>query len=417
MNNRSKIWVLTLAILLVIPVFAPAYAAGTVPVVMIDGESVYYKVSLGYPFIDENNRTQVPFRSTLESFGAKVSWDSEHYTAIAEKAGITVKIPIGTDYIIKNGKKIQIDTQSLIRRGQTYLPIRAVLEAFGAKVTYVAATRTITVKTTLGEAERKLMKIRFLDVGQGDSLFIDFGRFEILIDAGTSSYGSQIAAKIKPYVEGSLDIVVATHAHADHIGGLPAVINAFQVGTIIDSGETATTQSYKNYYAAAKGEANCTFITDSNKQFEMGSGAIFKILEMGDDGGTTNNNNSVVCLIDYRDVELLLMGDLESVVEEDNLSAFSDVDVIKIGNHGDRTATSETFLKKVKPETAIISAGIDNSFRYPHSELMKRLLDRKISVYGSFRSGDITITTDGLTYSVNAKTKLTMLDSGAPAAH
>jgi beta-lactamase superfamily II metal-dependent hydrolase len=416
MNSIRKIWALTLIILITIPVFAPAYASSSVPVVTIDGKSVFYKISLGYPFIDENNRTQVPFRSTLESFGAKVTWDNVHYMAIAEKAGIIVKIPIGTDYIIKNGKKIQIDTQSLIRRGQTYLPIRAVLEAFGAKVTYVASTRTITVKTTLGEAERKLMKIRFMDVGQGDSLFIDFGRFEILIDAGTSSYGSQIASKIKPFVEGSLDIVIATHAHADHIGGLPAVINAFQVSTIIDSGEVATTQAYKNYYAAAKGEANCDFITDSSRQFEMGSGAIFKILEMGDDGEGTNSN-SVVCLMDYRDVELLMMGDLDSVVEEQNLSAFSDVDVIKIGNHGAKTSTSEAFLKKVKPEIAIISAGIENTYHYPQVDLMKRLLDRKMSVYGSFRSGDITVTTDGLTYSIDAEPKLTLFDSGAPADH
>lgn len=414
--KKQKTFLLILSIILAFAFLGPSYGQSGALLVTIDGKGVPYTSALGYPFIDQNSRTQVPFRITLESFGAKVTWDSAHNTAIAEKDGIIVQIPIGTSYILRNTIKIQNDTKSLIQEGRTYLPIRAVIEAFGSKVSYSASTRTISIQKTADAGSIKAMTIKFISVGQGDSTFIDFGNFEILIDAGTSDYGNQVVSTIRPYIDGNLDVIVATHAHADHIGGLPAVIKAFQVGTIIDSGEVGTTLAYKNYYAAASGKANCNFITDSNMQLDMGGGSVYKILELGD-GYHNTNSNSIVSLLDYKNVKVLFMGDLDSTVEETKIEVFTDVDVIKIGHHGSRTSSSTLFLDKVKPEMAIISAGVGNSYQHPHTELMARLLDRKISVFGTFRSGDITMTTNGLSYSVDASTKLTMADCGAPAIH
>lgn len=406
------VWLLTFTVSLA--VLIPTYATSGIPSVLIDAKLVAYTTDLGYPFVDKNNRIQVPLRITLESFGAKVSWDSAHNTAIAEKGGVKIKIPIGTSYIIKDTTIIQNDTASLIREGRTYLPIRAVLEAFGAKVTYSAITQTIFVNKAGGEAFGDTASIHFLNVGQGDSTFIDIGSFEILIDAGTRAYGSQVVSSIDPYVDGNLEIVVATHAHDDHIGGLPAVFNAFQVDTIIDSGEVRTTLAYNNYYSAASSEANCNFITDADMSFDMGRGATYKILEMGD-GYDNTNSNSIISLLDYGDVEVLFMADLDSGVEEAKINSFSAVDVVKIGHHGSKTSTSTLFLNQIKPKTAIISAGIDNPYHHPHSELLTRLLERKINVYGTFRSGDIVMKTDGSTYIIDAMRKLTMADFGSPA--
>ncbi|MCL2437394.1 MAG: stalk domain-containing protein, partial [Clostridiales bacterium] len=113
--------------------------------VSIDGEPVEFTQESGSPFIDENNRTQVPFRQTLEAFGATVSWDAETRTAIAEKDDITVKIPIGTSYIYKNDMRIINDTTSVIRDGRTFLPIRIVFNAFGADVDWDGANRSIEI--------------------------------------------------------------------------------------------------------------------------------------------------------------------------------------------------------------------------------------------------------------------------------
>ena len=144
-----KIRVLSFLIIISLLMFPTSFtsAADTVSV-RIDGTQVVFNQTAGYPFIDENSRTQVPFRVVLEAFGATVDWDNATRTAIAEKDGIIVKVPIGTDYIEKNGVKITNDTTSLIKDSRTYLPIRIVLEAFGAAVDWDGASKTVVVQTS-----------------------------------------------------------------------------------------------------------------------------------------------------------------------------------------------------------------------------------------------------------------------------
>jgi len=122
-----------------------AYAAEGVSV-SFDGAPVEFTTESGAPFIDENNRTQVPFRQTLEAFGADVVWDDKTRTATATKNGVVVRAPIGEDYIYRNGVKVTNDTKALIKDNRTYLPIRIVLEAFGADVSYEPVSRTVVVK-------------------------------------------------------------------------------------------------------------------------------------------------------------------------------------------------------------------------------------------------------------------------------
>ncbi len=119
-------------------------ASSAINILAID-DYVKYDSSYGFPFIDENSRTQVPFRITLENLGANVSWDEENRTAIAELNNIKVKIPIGESYILVNGKKVQNDTNSLIKDGRTYLPIRKVMESFGYTVGWDGLTQTVLI--------------------------------------------------------------------------------------------------------------------------------------------------------------------------------------------------------------------------------------------------------------------------------
>jgi hypothetical protein len=139
---------------------ALAYSANDVNV-SVDGKLVAFDSISGAPFIDENNRTQVPFRKTLEAFGAAVDWDAGSRTAIAEKDGVVVKVPISEDFIYRNDVKITNDTKSLIRDGRTYLPIRAVLEAFGADVSYDASSRTVVINSgsETSEAARLISEV------------------------------------------------------------------------------------------------------------------------------------------------------------------------------------------------------------------------------------------------------------------
>ena len=139
--------VFVLSLVLLLALSSVTAFADEVVIINIDSVKVEFTEVLGFPFIDENNRTQVPFRAVLQKFGAEVDWDNETRTAIATKDGIVVKVPIGESYILKNDEKIDVDTASRIVNDRTYLPIRAVLEAFGSDVEWDGALKTVVVTT------------------------------------------------------------------------------------------------------------------------------------------------------------------------------------------------------------------------------------------------------------------------------
>ena len=221
---------LVLALLLSLLVL-PAQAAEEAIGVTINGTPVTYDDGYGRPFVDAAGRTQVPFRLTMETFGCSVDWDNDTRTAVAEKDGTKVEVPVGRDYLIINGKRADIDTTAQLVDGRVYLPIRPVLEAFDASVTWNSKDHLVVVTTG-----SSLVRVYFLDVGQGDATLIDCGETEVLIDGGTNSAGKDVVAAIAPYIDGKLDYVIATHPDADHVGGLDAVLAAFEVGEVIDSG-------------------------------------------------------------------------------------------------------------------------------------------------------------------------------------
>ena len=149
--------ILVLGLVIVMTLFsATAFAEGGI-IVRIDSANAEFNDDIGRPFIDENNRTLVPFKAVLEAFGAEVDWNNENRTAIAKKGDITVEVPIGELYLLKNGEKIETDTVAVIKDGRTYLPIRKVIEAFGSEVQWDAKANTVVITTTPIESRKALM--------------------------------------------------------------------------------------------------------------------------------------------------------------------------------------------------------------------------------------------------------------------
>lgn len=405
---KKGFFVLVMALILMVPSIGMGEESNLG--VEIDGKRIVYSTSSGRPFVDNAGRTQVPFRQTMEEFGCTVSWDQAGQKAVASKDGTTVVVPIGENYVLKNGVTIKNDTAALIQDGRTYLPIRVVLESFGAKVSWDAKANMVVVQS-LDAPEGKEIQVHFLDVGQADAILIDDGNYEVLIDGGTKQQEQKVVSYLSEYVDSSLDVMIATHTHEDHIGGLPAVFSAYTVGTVVDNGLSADTKIYEAYKSGRTAEQS-RYLTSSQEQvFSLPSGGEIRTIPMS---GSYNDPNdaSVIVMLDYGETQALFMGDASKEVEKNNLKKFTDVDVLKAGHHGSRTAGSTDFLNQTKSEYVIISAGLDNRYGHPHAEALSAYFHCGAVVYGTYRSGDIVMTTDGRNVSFSTSRKLTMADVG-----
>jgi competence protein ComEC len=260
-------------------------------------------------------------------------------------------------------------------------------------------TPTTPPPTTPTPTEGELA-VHFIDVGQGDAILIDLGETEVLIDGGDKSPG--VVAYLNEYVDGPLEVMVATHAHADHIGGLISVLNNFQVEQIWYNGDTSISQTYADFMAAVNAENAEVHVATRGDVIEV-NGLSFEVLNPSNLTGTTNNN-SIVLHLAFGETDFLFMGDAEQEAEAIMLAKSDipvpEVEILKVGHHGSRTASSPAFLAVTSPEVAIYMAGEGNTYGHPHKETIEALLAVGAEIYGTDIHGTIVITTDGAVYTI-----------------
>lgn len=251
-------------------------------------------------------------------------------------------------------------------------------------------------------------KVVALDVGQGDSiLVITPGGKTALVDAGEPGDGKIILAGLKKYGVDHIDLLVATHPHADHIGAADEVIKGTNVGRVLYSGVPHTTKNYEDFLKAVDEKGIELIRAEPGQQFELGGGAVLRVLapiaplftkEDLRSGGNEPNANSVVARLDYGEFSMLLTGDAEEQTERERLiknGANIRATVLKVGHHGSKYATSEDFLKRGEFKLAVISAGTDNRYGHPSQEVLDRLKAAGVRVYRTDFQGDIVISTRG----------------------
>ena len=244
------------------------------------------------------------------------------------------------------------------------------------------------------------LAVHFIDVGEGDSILLDIGDKEVLIDGGGKSPG--VVRYIDDYVDGRLEVMVATHPHADHIGGLISVLRAFEVDEIWLNGDTSTSQTYSQFMSAVNSEGAQVFTARRGDTIQAGN-LTFNVLHPANLNGSTNDD-SIVLSLSYGQIDFLFTGDVEQEAEASMLVQsvvpVPDVEVLKVGHHGSRTASSMQFLQVIKPECAIYMAGQDNSYGHPHEEAIANLCEVGAEIYGTDIHGTVVVTTDGATYDV-----------------
>lgn len=247
------------------------------------------------------------------------------------------------------------------------------------------------------------LEIHFIDVGQGDSILIDLGETEVLIDGGEKAPG--VVDYLKKGVDEPLEVMVATHPHSDHIGGLIAVLATFQVQQIWYNGENADSATYNEFLAAVQAEGTPVHVGRRGDRIVTGN-LTFVVLNPRTVSGTINNN-SIVLSLSYGQVDFLFMGDAEKEAEGAMLMASDipvpDVEILKVGHHGSRTASSAAFLAATTPEVAVYSAGTGNRYGHPHQETLAALAQIGARVYGTDVNGTITVSTDGQTFVVQTE--------------
>ena len=196
----------------------------------------------------------------------------------------------------------------------------------------------------------------------------------------------------------SVDAIVLTHPHLDHVAGLVSVLERYDVAAIYDGGALARTGAMDAFGEDSVEEGTAIDHVVAGDRFVYGDVTLDVLAPTRDVDGTfpkDPNEASVVLLLTYRDTTILLMGDAPDDVERDILSTVGDVDVLKVGHHGSRTSSSTEFLDDVTPEVAVISCGIDNSYGHPHPATIQRLDDRLIRVERTDLDGDILLTSTG----------------------
>ena len=250
---------------------------------------------------------------------------------------------------------------------------------------------------------RDTLVVAFLDVGQGDAIFIETpsGK-QMLIDGGGGRAVLSELSRVMPFFDRSIDVVVNTHPDKDHIGGLPDVFKEYVVGLVIDPNVPDEKSVYAEYVSDIELDAARHVVARRGQKIIFGDGVTLEILFPDRDMQNVKDTNdaSIIVRLVYGETEILLTGDAPQKIENYLVTLYGDKlesDILKAGHHGSRTSTSETFIAAVKPTYAIISAGKDNSYGHPHQETLETLIKASTTILGTYTEGTIIFESDGKT--------------------
>lgn len=238
--------------------------------------------------------------------------------------------------------------------------------------------------------------VTFIDVGQGDSSLIQCDGHYMLIDGGTAENSSKIYSILKQRNITHLDYIVCTHAHADHIGGLPGALNAATVSHALAPVTNDDNKSFQSFVKYLNKQNVSISVPSTKDTFMLGSAKctiLGPILPTSDN----KNNTSIVIKVEYENTSFLFTGDAEREEEMSIMASGANLKstVLKVGHHGSKTSTTYPFLREVSPEYAVISVGKGNSYGHPTEDVLSRLRDADVVTFRTDECGTIECASDG----------------------
>jgi competence protein ComEC len=258
----------------------------------------------------------------------------------------------------------------------------------------------IAIAVAILQSSSRELTVAFLDVGQGDAIFIESPTgSQVLIDGGKDrSVLRELGKRTGPF-DRALDVVIATHPDADHIGGLPGVFSRYQVGSYLSSGVENDTSQTKALINAAHEEAGVvSYEPRRGDRIHLGGGAYLDILFPDRDvSSVETNTGSIVVRLVYGGTSFLFTGDAPEAIEEylTTLPGELESEVLKAGHHGSRTSTGPSLLAAVAPGAVVISAGDDNPYGHPHAEVSARIEEAGALTFSTLGKGAVVFISNG----------------------
>ncbi len=214
--------------------------------------------------------------------------------------------------------------------------------------------------------------IHVIDVGQGDAILLQNKTTNVLIDAGPNSSQESLVSYLKSQDVKTLDLLVLTHPHEDHLGGADKIIDAFEIDTLIMPDVTSTDKFFENTLDAIEKHDVITLIPKRGDKFTLDD-LDFTVLAPGDGEYKETNDYSIVLKVTYKDTSFMFTGDCEAVSENEMLESFDadflKCDFLKAAHHGSSTSNTREFVSTLSPSLAAISCGYENSYGHPHREV------------------------------------------------
>lgn len=262
-------------------------------------------------------------------------------------------------------------------------------------------------------SDKASFSIHFIDVGQADAALVECDGHYMLIDGGNKADSDTIYTVLKNAGVSHLDIVVGTHAHEDHIGGLSGAFSYADANLTLCATKNYDSDAFEDFAENADKKGGGIVVPAVGDRYSLGSANI-EIL--GVNSGSETNDTSIVLMITYGKTKFLFTGDAEREAEQVILASGVDLSatVLKVGHHGSDTSTTYPFLREIMPKYAVVSVGKDNSYGHPTEDTLSRLRDAEVEVYRTDLQGDIKCVSDGESVSFSVA-KNENVDTLAPA--
>jgi competence protein ComEC len=239
---------------------------------------------------------------------------------------------------------------------------------------------------------RSGLMVAFLDVGQGDAVFIQAeNNNQVLLDGGENKSILRQLSEVMPFYDRSIDVLILSHPHKDHAGGLVEVLKRYEISLVVEPCLNVGVPEYTEWKRLIEDKKITKICAKRGQKICLDEDLCFDILlPVGNVAGRKVHDAMLVSRLNYGDSSFLLAGDMEKNLEHYLVQAEGEnlkSDILKIGHHGSKTSTSEMFLGYVNPKHAVISAGKDNKYSHPHQEILDRLDRFGISILRTDETG------------------------------